>query len=252
MLKPSEFALTLDLDWAPDAAIAQVTDLLLEARVKATVFVTHLSPAVARLQAASDLIELGIHPNFLPGSTHGTSEDAIFRHLLELVPDAHSMRSHGLVQSSPLLAKAALEYGIDVDVSLFLPHAPCLEPHQLNWARMGLWRIPFYWEDDAEMAEVSPMWDLEDPRLKAPGLKIFNFHPVHVALNTQQFGEYQRLKGLRPISAWDADFLAAHRARGPGPGTLFCSLVALLSAGGSTVCELIQSYQHQIHRDPDS
>ena len=63
--------LTLDTDWAPDFVIDFVAKQLVAYQVRATWFVTHASPAVERLSQHSDLFELGIHPNFLPGSTHG-------------------------------------------------------------------------------------------------------------------------------------------------------------------------------------
>ncbi|HEY8645027.1 MAG TPA: hypothetical protein VIL77_04030 [Gaiellaceae bacterium] len=63
--------LTLDVDWCPDSAIDDVAELLIERDVPATWLVTHTSPAIDRLRLRADLFELGIHPNFLPGSTHG-------------------------------------------------------------------------------------------------------------------------------------------------------------------------------------
>jgi peptidoglycan/xylan/chitin deacetylase (PgdA/CDA1 family) len=62
---------TLDVDWASDAMIDQTARILLEHEVPATWFITHASAAVDRLRDHPELFELGIHPNFLPGSTHG-------------------------------------------------------------------------------------------------------------------------------------------------------------------------------------
>jgi hypothetical protein len=81
MRTPQRVLLTLDIDWAPDAAIDFVAEILVSRGVKATWFVTHDSPGVRRLRARPDLFELGIHPNFLPGSSHGRSgEGALVLH----------------------------------------------------------------------------------------------------------------------------------------------------------------------------
>ena len=42
--------LTLDVDWAPDWVIDEVSAILVEKRVRATWFVTHGSPAIERLK----------------------------------------------------------------------------------------------------------------------------------------------------------------------------------------------------------
>src|SRR5207244_3974947 len=82
---------------------AVVAEQLMASQVRATWFVTHMSPAISRLRRNPELFELGIHPNFLPGSTHGDTPDAVLRHCRALVPDAVSMRTHCLVQSTLLL-----------------------------------------------------------------------------------------------------------------------------------------------------
>lgn len=78
--------LTFDIDWAPDFMIDFVAEGLTQRRVRATWFVTHASPAVEWLREHPDLFELGIHPNFAPGSTQGDSPEAVLRHCLRLEP----------------------------------------------------------------------------------------------------------------------------------------------------------------------
>lgn len=96
--------LTLDIDWAPDCTIEWIARTLVARQVRATWFVTHLSPAVERLRDHPDLFQLGIHPNFLAGSSHGDTTDAVLGHCMGLVPEALTMRSHALVQSPPIWA----------------------------------------------------------------------------------------------------------------------------------------------------
>jgi hypothetical protein len=209
--------------------------------VKATWFVTHASPAIEVIRQRSDLFELGIHPNCLPGSTHGNNEDEVLRHVKELVPDATSMRTHGLYQTSHFLRKATLDYGISVDVSLFLPKTPNLVGHRLNWGGAELWRIPYFWEDDAEMFEDDPFWWISDPKLNVNGLKVFNFHPTYICLNINNFSVYEKLKNEKPLPTWDLNFTRPYISDGPGPNTMFFDLVRhlALSTGGKWIKELV-------------
>ena len=143
------YALSVDIDWAPDYMIDYMAQAYTEAGVKCTWFVTHASEAVDRLRS-NPLFELGIHPNFFPGSSHGSTEDEIIRHVLELVPGAKSVRMHALYQSSRLLYKLRHEYGLEIDSSLFVPQTPFLKPHTFGFSPTvaPLVRLPYFWEDD--------------------------------------------------------------------------------------------------------
>lgn len=242
MVPTNSFVLTLDIDWAPDFMIDQVADILLKNNVKATWFVTHESDAVNRLKNQAQLFELGIHPNMLCGSTHGKTQDEVLTHIKEIVPNAVSMRTHGLYQTSPWLTKAAKEYGIQTDVSLFLPRATHLQPHKINWNGSSLWRLPYFWEDDAEMFEENPIWSLSDERLSVSGLRIFDFHPIHIVLNTDDFGKYEALKKIKPLSLWDKTFIDEHIYTGFGPRNIFLELVSSLKGKGTTVTELVNQW----------
>jgi hypothetical protein len=235
-----DYVITIDVEWAPCWMIEYMASILIEKRVKATWFVTHKAPAIEALRKRSDLFELGVHPNFLVGSTHGSSEDKVMRHVKDIVPDAVSMRTHGLYQTSRFLTKAAKDYGISFDVSLFLPRAPDLVYHLLKWQGINLWRIPYFWEDDSEMFEHDPIWTISDPRLHVRGLKIFDFHPPYIALNTDTFSVYEKLKQEKPLPEWDVDFLQPHVSDRHGPRTLFLELVNHLShSGGKWIKELV-------------
>lgn len=225
--------ITFDVDWAPDAAIDAVAELLVDARVAATWFVTHASPAVDRLREHPELFELGIHPNFLAGSTHGATPEAVLEHCMSLVPEARSMRTHGLVQSSALLALVRSTTPIAVDASLFLPYAPAIAPVRYPMPVGELVRVPYYWEDDAEMYRPRPVWDLDRILGTATGLTVLNFHPIHAYLNSRDMSAYGEAKAMgRPLQELTAGDLAPLRREGPGAGAVLAAAVERLAEAG--------------------
>lgn len=225
-----DVVLTLDIDWAPDCAIDWVARHLVHREVRATWFVTHLSPAVARLRHHPDLFELGIHPNFLPGSSHGSDPDAVLDHCMQMVPDASSLRSHALVQSTPILERIMSRTPITTDVSLFLPYTPFLRPLEYGVGDRPLLRLPYFWEDDVEMQQEKPCWDLAPLLDVGTGVKVFDFHPVHVYVNAADMAPYRQLIAhaprLQDICENDIRGMVRQSA---GTRSLFIELVEYLS-----------------------
>jgi hypothetical protein len=232
-----DVVLTIDIDWAPDFTIDFVAEQLISRQVRATWFVTHMSPAVARLKQCPNLFELGIHPNFLPGSTHGDTSDAVLRHCMTLVPEASSVRTHLLVQSTLLLRQILAQSRITTDVSLFLPGTPHIHPVEWLWRRRTLLRIPYFWADDFEMERNIPSWRLAPHLGVGKGLKVFAFHPIHVYLNSADIEIYQTLKNRVPkISEASPDVLNPYIQTGEGTYALFKEVTAYLAAHGPSVC----------------
>lgn len=230
-----QVVLTLDVDWAPDCAIDWVAQQLVTHGVRATWFVTHLSPAVERLRERPDLFELGIHPNFLTGSTHGATTDAVLDHCLALVPAATSVRTHALVQSTPILVRILERTAITTDVSLYLPYTPGLRPVESRFGHRSLLRLPYFWEDDDEMQQPRPDWRLATLLGVGPGLKVFDFHPVHIYMNATDMEQYRRLTAgmSRLEDATEADVCGFVRA-GDGTRSLFVELVEHLASAGDS------------------
>lgn len=222
----AQAVITLDIDWAPDYAIDFVASLLIEAQVRATWFVTHDSPSVRRLRQHPHLFELGIHPNFLPGTTHGKTESEILSHCMEFAPQARVVRTHGLVQTSNLLEKIIDETPISVDVSLFLPHAAALEPVVYHWENgKRLVRLPYMWEDDFEMVRPDGIWDLGRRIDRGTGLMIMDFHPIHVFLNSLTLATYRSLRAQGRLADLSEEFVRRHIATGLGAGYAFRSAI---------------------------
>lgn len=214
--------LTFDIDWAHDAVLSDTIDLVERADVAATWFVTHDTPLLDRLRANSKF-ELGIHPNFnflLQGDyRNGRTAQEIVDRLRILVPEAVSIRSHSMAQSSRLLDLFARE-GFSHDCNHFVPaHAEIELKCWPLWN--GMVRVPYFWEDDlachAAGACGANMADLA----QRSGLKVFDFHPIHVFLNTELLDRYERTRPLhrRP------DDLIRQRHEGDGTRTLLLELL---------------------------
>jgi len=178
----SAVGLTFDLDWANDYVIADTIELLIKANVKATFFVTHQTSVFDGL---SQDFEGGIHPNF----DKSNDFDLTIQNLLEIVPEAIGVRSHRLCQSSPIL-QAFMDNGLEYDCNLLMCKQSDLRPF-INWN--GLVRIPYFWEDDVHCIFGDP-WTLDVLPMNSPGLKIFDFHPIHIFLNTETLDRYEVAK----------------------------------------------------------
>ena len=187
--------LTFDIEWAEDAVLSDTIDLIEAAKVSATWFVTHETPLLARLRD-NPAFELGIHPNFNPllnGNTaQGRDAEEIVDRLMAIVPEARSVRSHSMTQSSRLqnLFKAR---GLEFECNHFIPEqsAICLKPWRL-WN--GMTKVPYCWEDDvaALYARMEAFGELEN----RAGLRVIDFHPIHVFLNTAEMGHYDVTRDL--------------------------------------------------------
>ncbi len=217
--------LTFDQDWAPPCATRKVAARLSDAGLEATFFVTHDCPSLAELRHRT-AIELGWHPNFLPGSSHGITQAEVLDTMARLVPDARGVRAHGLMRSTPLL----LEYGrrgLLYEASDLMDGMAGLRP-LVAWNRVV--RIPIYWVDDVHLTHRRAC-RLSEIDLASPGLKVFCFHPVLVDLNAVDLEGYRRLKGelsakgLSLMDATDDDLAPYRRLRRPGIGDLFGELV---------------------------
>lgn len=215
-------ALTFDIDWAPDCVLAQLRDRLKLHDVRATFLVTHQSDLLDDLRR--DGHTLGIHPNFSPGSTQGDSTLQIIENLLKIVPDASIMRTHGLVQSSRLLIVIARAFPqIQLDLSLFTYRSQRCEITSFYFSPdyPPLRRLNYNWEDDIAFndPEFDPskfaFWGNEH---------IFDFHPLHIYLNSSNGSEYSRLKehlGHRSLTSAAEQELKRFVNHGRGIGSYF-------------------------------
>ena len=229
-----ELVLTFDVDWAPDFILDDMRELLTANGVRATWFVTHASPAIDRLRRNPELFELAIHPNFSPTGSHGATPEEVIRHCMRLVPEAFSVRTHGLVQSTHLLWLIQREQAILADCSLYLPGQSHIQPFAQNGPGGPLLRLPYIWEDDFEFCAPDPTWTLDRLGVDRPGLKILDLHPIHVHLNSSGLEPYAEVKKLSPYlgSVTREQLAPLVRRTGRGARSMFHEAVAELALRG--------------------
>lgn len=214
--------LTFDIDWAIDEAVEYVADLLEERGVAATFFATHDSAVLARL-SRNPRFEVGIHPNFDPLLVGGAGGDAaqVFRDMLAIVPGARSTRSHALTTSGRL-TRLASDHGITHECNQMIPveSGMTLLPYA-HWN--GLVKVPHLWEDDVHMqyASRAGLPPSIAGAVAHAGLKVFDFHPIHVVLNSPDMQHYERTRAQH--RDWRSLRACAHR--GPGVASLLRELI---------------------------
>lgn len=182
--------LTFDIDWACDEVLANTIDLVQQKDICSTWFITHDTPLLKDLRK-NPKFELGIHPNFnflLNGdSRNGATAEEVIDRLLTIVPEAKTIRSHSMTQSSNLL-QLFVKKGLTHDCNHFIPEQSHI--HLNPWhVWNGLIKVPYFWEDD-----LACIYDKNTPvnnLAQRDGLKVFDFHPIHVFLNTEKLERYE-------------------------------------------------------------
>ncbi len=241
-LETSPLCFTTDIEWAPDWAIRDLFELADRYGVPLTPFLTHRSEYLVRRLMKDNAADVGVHPNFLPGSTHGASVDAVIATMRALWPDAVSFRSHCFYDDTRMLRKMA-EAGFRYDSNLFAFLQPMLAPVRTV---AGTVRLPVFWEDDVHSGVGLP-WEMGALRaaFDDPGLKIVNVHPLRVALNVPDEGFHDSQRRLG--SAVDVDARAeAHP--GKGTRTLLEELFAYAISGGRRPVRLQDLYEQAVER----
>lgn len=221
--------LTFDVDFVTDVILEDTLTLLSDFDVRSTFFLTGPTSLLEGVRHNRN-IDLGIHPNFNPllqgGNEKSGGAKAIVKRLLQIVPEALSVRSHSLAQSSRVHHLFA-EAGLTHDLNTFVPAGSgnVVAPWT-DWN--GLVRVPFQWEDDhfclsteSATPEPSPIELVQ----KQSGFSVINFHPIHVYLNTESLKRYEATRSIHQ----DAERLKDFRFKGYGTRNRLLDLL------GSTV-----------------
>lgn len=232
--------LTFDIDWASDEVLEDTIELVERTGIKATFFTTHETSMLDRLRN-NHLVELGVHPNFQPLFVDKeTSIDVqnVLTTMRHIVPEAQSIRCHCLIQSAPLLDLFTL-YGFTHDANQFVPFHSEINLYPYYHWNKKLIRVPYFWEDNIHCIDLSrglvKNWDV-DVFLNYAGLKVFDFHPIHLFLNTEDIKRYEE---TRPFHSQISE-LKKHRFLNDNEGTraFFYKLVDEAKKRGMEFCSI--------------
>ncbi len=91
--RESLVCLTMDIDWASEYAISEALDVFEQRHLPVTVFLTHKSAVIDEARSKGK-IKCGIHPNFMPDSSQGSTYQEVTDFCFDLLPNARLFRSH--------------------------------------------------------------------------------------------------------------------------------------------------------------
>lgn len=180
------YVFTGDQDWAPEWATGMQVQMHRDAGIPLHMFCT--SPSAVMTARDGSQLSAGIHPNFLPGSSHGSSYAEIVETCMRMYPDVTTARCHAFTETSAAI-RALAGAGIVADSNGATHLQPWIAPF-VHYT--GIVRFPVFLEDDVmmDLHQGVPSFAEVIPWLTTPGLKIFNFHPSHVGLNSASFDDY--------------------------------------------------------------
>lgn len=185
---------TFDLDWCSDFILSYTLDIIEKYNIRATFFVTHQSKILNRMRENPN-IELGIHPNFNPllegNYQNGKNYYDVLKFYKKIIPDAKSVRCHSLTHSSKIISAFKKEKLI-YECNTLIPFSSKITLKPYKHLDKNIIRVPFFWEDDVHCA-YNWKWDIKK-FVKKDGLKVFNFHPIHIFLNTYKLNIYEKNK----------------------------------------------------------
>ena len=207
----SHIYLSFDIDWCNNEVLEDTIDLIEPYQIAATWYVTHKTSLIDKIRRNHNF-ELGIHPNFnflIDGDDRvGSNAEEVVENLMKIVPEAKSVRSHSLTTNSRLLDLFASK-GLSHECNYFIPEQ-CnfpIYPWQID---NDMIRVPHFWADDYACLHKNN--STASKLLTRTGLKVFDFHPIHVFLNTEHPNRYNKTRSLHN----HPDELIKHRYEGYG------------------------------------
>lgn len=245
-LNSSKIAISIDIDWACEAAIELTLDYFEKKKVPVTVFTTHNSKVVKdRLKN----IEVGLHPYFDTQSSHGDTIEKTVATVLNLPHNLNAYRCHRFLVSNEIqeaMKQAGMKCASNVCTNLEII------PPFFN--RFNLLEIPIFIEDGAYLYNNHPleMSSLLKKSLVSEGLKTLLIHPMHFVLNSPNWEYMVQIKKKCDRKKWNemakTDLLNLKNHE-KGIGTLFKSLMEESMDLGIEYTSIKQYMEKMINKD---
>jgi len=187
--------LTFDLDWASDEVLQNTFERLIQLDIPATIFATHWSSYIEYLSKLS-IFEIGPHPNFnflCQGDfRYGASVSEVLD-FYETFCNKKIIRSHdSFIKTEYLKEISKRGYTHESNFLIRQSHNSALRlaPFQA-WGQETI-RVPITWEDDEWFYGERDVNTIKEELSNQ--LKVFNFHPIHVYINTSCVENYNAIK----------------------------------------------------------
>ena len=213
---------TFDMDWADDAVLADFHELVSSCGICSTIHVTHKTRMLSAFRE-DPAMDLGIHPNYNPLLLEGSPKTVhdVLKEVKDIVPEAVSLRSHALTAGS-VIAREYENFGIKYELNTYIPvrKGSVIHPYE---APIGSHKVlPFIFEDDLYLLKKYGSVDffLGD-EFEAP--RIFNFHPIHLYLNTDTMETYEK---ARPYFRDEKELAKMRNDKAYGMRDMFIELAA--------------------------
>ncbi|WP_077367793.1 polysaccharide deacetylase WbmS family protein [Anaerosalibacter sp. Marseille-P3206] len=198
------FCITCDIDWASDDALEMFLDIVKDYNIPLTMFLTHSSPLIVNIINKRN-IDVGIHPNFLKGSSQGSSYKEIIEYCKAILPKAIlpkaiCFRCHRYFDVNDI-TEILYNEGFLYDSNL-CTFTESIDPFV---HRSGIIRFPVYFEDGAYLYHNG---DLDFNKaykelFSKPGLMVINIHPMHMVLNSPNFIYSRKIKDSKSREEWN-------------------------------------------------
>lgn len=210
--------------------------------IRPTIFATHESAVLRRSLADGDA-EVGLHPNFYPGTSHAADHndtEAVIEHIHGLYPEAETFRCHRFHDSTPI-AMAMMRRGIRYDSNLCCYLQPGLFALRQGFGSM---RFPVFWEDDVHWTNRPGDWNAAGyvAHFLTPGLKLLNVHPFMIAANCTSAAHYESIR--RHIPTLDEKNIGEARFAGLGARTFLTDIVGEVTRRGYRFYTLKELFGH--------
>ncbi|MCX6266805.1 MAG: hypothetical protein NTW16_05535 [Bacteroidetes bacterium] len=185
------FCFTSDIDWASEDVISEYFNSVNELNLNPTLFVTHHSEIIERNFQLGNIIR-GIHPNFLPNSSHGSNWSDIIENCVQFAPESYGFRCHRAfeVTDTSHLLKNVYNYK-------YVSHQITILQTRIRpiLVESGLINFPVFFEDGTHLYNKLDFNLLNYVELfKTPGIKIISFHPMNFVFNSPTIQYMRRIK----------------------------------------------------------
>lgn len=232
--------LTMDVDWASEYAIEKAIKIFSDRDLPVTVFVTHKS-AVIDAALHDRKIKCGIHPNFMPDSSQGSTYQEVVDFCFDILPDARIFRAHRYYDGNDpmeVLTKRGIVCESNI-CTLMDTLPPFLHRSQTV-------SFPIFWEDGAYLYNYQGFdYEAFRQRFHMPGLKVINMHPMHLMLNTPYFSYTREIKDRLSREEWnhlDESSIGKLRYQGEGITTFIEKILDDIKASGMRTAYLEDVY----------